>query len=114
MNQLLAANSNQPGNRFSNKEVMNNWKAQNWVPEKLVALYKRLGTQYFFAMANHHDNLDLLNIPVRGDGTIDEKEIAILEGIARWMDINKESIFDTRLWKVYRKGPVAEAVNPIN
>jgi alpha-L-fucosidase len=56
----------------------------------------------------------LLNIPVRGDGTIDDKEIAILEGIAAWMDINKESIFDTRPWKIYGEGPVAETVNPIN
>lgn len=55
----------------------------------------------------------LLNIPVRGDGTIDEKEIAILEGIAAWMDINKESIFDTRPWKVYGEGPSAETKNPI-
>ncbi|NII29736.1 alpha-L-fucosidase [Pseudoflavitalea sp. X16] len=56
----------------------------------------------------------LLNIPIRGDGTIDEKEMAILEGIAGWMDINKESIFDTRPWKIYGEGPVAEAANPMN
>jgi len=56
----------------------------------------------------------LLNIPVRGDGTIDDKEIAILEGIAAWMDINKESIFDTRPWKVFGEGPSVEQSNPIN
>jgi len=56
----------------------------------------------------------LLNIPVRGDGTIDEKEIAVLEGIAAWMDINKESIFDTRPWKVFGERPAADAANPIN
>jgi alpha-L-fucosidase len=56
----------------------------------------------------------LLNVPVRGDGTIDEKEMAILEGIAGWMDINRESIFDTRPWKIYGEGPVAEVANPVN
>jgi alpha-L-fucosidase len=56
----------------------------------------------------------LLNIPVRGDGTIDEKEIAILEQIAAWMDINKESIFDTRPWVVFGEGPSAEKVNPVS
>jgi alpha-L-fucosidase len=56
----------------------------------------------------------LLNIPVRGDGTIDEKEVAILEGIAAWMDINKESIFDTRPWLLFGEGPSAENVNPLN
>lgn len=55
----------------------------------------------------------LLNIPVRGDGTIDEKEIAVVENIASWMEINKESIFDTRPWKVFGEGPAAEASNPI-
>jgi alpha-L-fucosidase len=55
-----------------------------------------------------------LNIPVRGDGTIDEKEVVILEGIAGWMDINKESIFDTRPWKVFGEGPSVEKINPMN
>jgi len=56
----------------------------------------------------------LLNIPVRGDGTIDEKEIAVVERIAHWMAINKESIFDTRPWRVLGEGPAAEKANPIN
>jgi alpha-L-fucosidase len=55
----------------------------------------------------------LLNIPVRGDGTIDDKEVAILEGVAAWMEINKESIFDTRPWKIYGEGPAADSINPI-
>lgn len=41
------------------KDVVNDWQAAKWDPEKLVQLYKRAGAQYFFAMANHHDNLDL-------------------------------------------------------
>lgn len=41
------------------KEVIHRWKAENWDPDKLVALYQRAGAQYFFALANHHDNLDL-------------------------------------------------------
>jgi alpha-L-fucosidase len=50
----------------------------------------------------------LLNVPVRGDGTIDDKEEAILQGIAAWMDVNKESIFDTRPWKVFGEGPASD------
>ena len=57
----------------------------------------------------------LLNIPVRGDGSIDDKEIAVLEGIAAWMDINKESILQkTRPWKIFGEGPAADKANPIN
>ena len=48
-----------PPSEFGFKEVIHAWKAANWDPEKLVALYKRSGAQYFVAMANHHDNLDL-------------------------------------------------------
>ena len=44
---------------FGFKDVINEWKAEKWEPAKLVALYKRTGAQYFFAMANHHDNLDM-------------------------------------------------------
>jgi alpha-L-fucosidase len=47
----------------------------------------------------------LLSIPVRGDGTIDEQEVAFLEGLAKWMDVNGEAIFSTRPWKVLGEGP---------
>jgi alpha-L-fucosidase len=50
----------------------------------------------------------LLNIPVRGDGTIDDKEEVVLQGIAAWMDVNKECIFGTRPWKVFGEGPASE------
>jgi alpha-L-fucosidase len=50
----------------------------------------------------------LLNIPVRGDGSIDDKEQAVLEGIGTWMDVNKECIFGTRPWKVFGEGPASE------
>ena len=41
------------------KDVIHRWQAENWDPEKLLALYKRAGAQYFVALANHHDNFDL-------------------------------------------------------
>jgi alpha-L-fucosidase len=50
----------------------------------------------------------LLNIPVRGDGSIDEKEEAVLDGIGDWMDVNKESIFGTRPWKTFGEGPASD------
>ncbi len=49
----------------------------------------------------------LLNIPVRSDGTIDDKEANVLQGIAAWMDQNKECIFGTRPWKVFGEGPAS-------
>lgn len=40
------------------KDIIPLWKAQNWDPEKLVALYKSAGAKFFVALANHHDNFD--------------------------------------------------------
>ncbi len=50
----------------------------------------------------------LLNVPVRGDGSIDDKEVRVLEGIAAWMDVNKEAIFASRPWKTFGEGPASE------
>lgn len=49
----------------------------------------------------------LLSVPVRGDGTIDEDEHAIVESIGAWMDVNKECIFGTRPWKIFGEGPAS-------
>jgi len=49
----------------------------------------------------------ILNIPGKPDGTIDSKEIAVLDGIAAWMQTNGEAIYDTRPWKTFGEGPHA-------
>lgn len=55
----------------------------------------------------------LLNIPVRGDGTIDEKERAVVEDIAAWMQVNSESIYGTRPWTSFGEGPATESAAPL-
>ena len=54
----------------------------------------------------------LLSIPVRADGTIDSDEVKIVEGIAAWMDVNRQCIFGTRPWKVFGEGPAIESAAP--
>lgn len=56
----------------------------------------------------------LLSVPVRSDGTIDDKEEAILAGIKAWLDINGASIYGTRTWKTFGEGPLADAANPLS
>jgi alpha-L-fucosidase len=51
----------------------------------------------------------LLNLPLRGDGTLDADEAAFLRAMARWMQVNQEAIFGTRPWRRYGEGPAAEA-----
>ncbi|HET9825847.1 MAG TPA: alpha-L-fucosidase [Chitinophagaceae bacterium] len=78
------------------------------------ALYERDGyktskavIQTLVDIVSKNGNL-MLNIPVRGDGTIDEKERRIVQEIGAWMKVNSESIYDTRPWKIYGEGPAQE------
>ena len=61
----------------------------------------------------------MLNIPLKGDGTIDPDELTFLQGMAAWMAINEQAIFATRPWKISGEGVVrgssgsfSEAVRP--
>ncbi len=50
----------------------------------------------------------LLSVPVKGDGTIDADEMAVVQGITKWMGVNRECIFGTRPWKVFGEGPASQ------
>ena len=56
----------------------------------------------------------LLSVPLRADGTPDEKEIAILKEFGAWMKVNNESIVKTRPWKMFGEGPIAGSAININ
>ena len=47
----------------------------------------------------------ILNVPGKPDGTIDSKEIAVLDGVTAWMQVNGEAVYETRPWKIYGEGP---------
>ncbi|WP_294233902.1 alpha-L-fucosidase [uncultured Sphingomonas sp.] len=83
----------------------------NWHYDR--ALYERDG--YKSAATVIHTLCDvvskngnlLLNVPMRGDGTIDEKEERIVEAIAAWMGRYGNAIYGTRPWRVHGEGPGA-------
>lgn len=56
----------------------------------------------------------LLSVPLRADGTFDEKEAKILREFGGWMAVNKEAIYDTRPWVKFGEGPVADSDIPLN
>ena len=47
----------------------------------------------------------LLSLTPKGDGSIPDEEIAIMQGMGRWMKVNAEAIHSTRPWKVVGEGP---------
>lgn len=50
----------------------------------------------------------LLSIPVKGDGTIDSDERAVVNGVGAWMKVNSECIYDTRPYSVFGEGPAMQ------
>jgi alpha-L-fucosidase len=46
----------------------------------------------------------MLSVPIRGDGTIDDKEQRIVEEIAIWMSRYGEAIYGTRPWRIHGEG----------
>ena len=46
-----------------------------------------------------------LNIPLKGDGTIDSDELKVLNELATWFPANGEAIYGTRPFKVFGEGP---------
>lgn len=69
--------------------------------------------QMLIDVVSKNGNL-LLSVPVKGDGTIDSDEIAIVEGIAQWMEVNQEAIIATRPWKVFGEGPQMASAAPLS
>jgi alpha-L-fucosidase len=64
--------------------------------------YKSTATviQMLVDIVSKNGNL-LLNFPPRPDGTLDDDELKILDGMAAWIPINGEAIYGTRPWKVF-------------
>jgi len=56
----------------------------------------------------------LLSVPVRGDGTIDEEERKIVEGVGDWTRRYGEAIFGSRPWRLSGEGPTQVAAGQLN
>ena len=51
----------------------------------------------------------LMNVPLRADGTLDQKATDLLKEMGKWLRINGEAIYGTRPYIVYGEGPTLVA-----
>jgi alpha-L-fucosidase len=89
------------------------WHYDREIYEKKGYKSAKTVIQMLVDIVSKNGNL-LLNIPVRGNGTIDEEEQKIVAEIGQWMAVNNESIYGTRPWKVFGEGPAAANAAPLN
>lgn len=80
------------GDWHYNKERVGRYKSPKTVVDLLVDIVSRNG------------NL-MLNFPLPASGMLDSSELAVLDGITKWMAVNSEGIYATRPWKIYGTGP---------
>jgi alpha-L-fucosidase len=90
-----------------------NWHYDRRIYEQNAYKTPKEVIQRLVDVVSKNGNL-LLNIPVRGDGTIDEKEEAVLDGITTWMRMNGEAIHGTRPWQTFGEGPTRPPVGMLN
>jgi alpha-L-fucosidase len=88
-----------------------NWHYQRSLFEKHKYKSAKSVVQMLIDIVSKNGNL-MLNIPVRGNGTIDEDEVKVLDELARWMAPNGEAIYATRPFAVYGEGPTTTTTAP--
>jgi len=64
----------------------------------------------FVDIVSKNGNL-LLSVPLTGHGDHDADEIAFLDELAEWQQVNGEAIKGSRPWRIYGEGPATEIRN---
>ena len=90
-----------------------NWHYDVRIYEQDAYKTPRQVIQRLVDVVSKNGNL-LLNIPIRGDGTIDDKEEGIVDEIAVWMAVNGEAIYGTRPWRLFGEGPTRLPAGMLN
>lgn len=100
------------------KDWIPRWKAENWNPDSLVALYKRCGAKYFVAMANHHDNFDNYDSKYQPWNSVNMGPKTDI--IARWAAAAKHyglpfgvSVHLAHAWTFYEKAQGSDKTGPL-
>jgi alpha-L-fucosidase len=88
-----------------------NWHYQRSLFENHQYKSAKSVVQMLIDIVSKNGNL-MLNIPVRGNGTIDDDEVEVLRALAEWIGPNGEAIYGTRPFAVYGEGPTTTMSAP--
>jgi alpha-L-fucosidase len=67
----------------------------------------------FIDIISKNGNL-LLNVGLRGDGTLPENQAAVLREMGDWLKINGEAVYGSRPWLVFGEGPTKITTGAFN
>ncbi len=107
-----------PPSKFGFKDVINEWKADQWDPAMLIQRYKRAGAKFFVSMANHHDNTDMYDSKYQPWNTVNvgpKKDI-----VGTWAKLAREaglpfgvSVHSARAWSWYEVAQGSDKTGPL-
>jgi alpha-L-fucosidase len=49
-----------------------------------------------------------INIPIKPDGSLEEKCVKMLEKMGKWLDLNGEAVYGSRAWKIMGEGEMVD------
>jgi alpha-L-fucosidase len=95
-------------NPWQTEACIGNWHYDRAVYENHAYQKASFIIPFLVDIVSKNGNL-LLSIPLPGHGEPDSDEIAFLNELADWQQVNSEAIKGTRPWSVFGEGPSAEA-----
>jgi alpha-L-fucosidase len=96
---------------WQTETCIGNWHYQRSLFDKHKYKSAKSVVQMMIDIVSKNGNL-LLNIPIRGNGTIDDDELKVLQALAKWIEPNGEAIYGTRPFAVYGEGPTTTTTAP--
>jgi alpha-L-fucosidase len=89
---------------------------QPWVREAPVGdwfyspgfLYDSKSVIRFIIESIARDGNVAINIPIKPDGSLEEKCVKMLEKMGKWLDLNGEAVYGSRAWKIMGEGEMVD------
>ena len=104
--------------KFGFKDVINEWKAEQWDPAALLQRFKGAGAKFLVSMACHHDNFDNFNSPFQPWNSVKvgpkRDIVGTWSGLVRQAGLNfGVSVHAARAWNWYEDAQGGDKTGPL-